>query len=98
MGRVGLILNPAGPSATTMEGIPSLGIGIVVPAAPGTRSCVCPTTGLICWRASETWGGAPGNLMPAPTTSEAFSSGVMAEITLLTGSFPSRGRLWASPV
>ena len=83
--------NPAGPSAITIAGMPSLGISYVVPAAPSTRSCVSPTTGSPGVEEGFIVFTTPGMFIPLPVTKYAFSSSVMAAITFLTGSLPSLG-------
>ena len=51
----------------------------VVPAAPGTRALVSPTTGPCVS------GGRPGRRMPVPMTRLTFSSRVIAATTSLRG-------------
>ena len=81
---MGSIRKPAGPSDTTIVGIPKRGIAKVVPAAPGTLSCVVPITG-------PPGGFIPGILKPLPTSSFTFSSSVIAAITSFTEFLPSCG-------
>ena len=78
---VGLILRPAGPSASVVAGMPSLGMALVCPAAPGTSAPKSPTVA-----------EAVVDLSPAePTTRLIFSSTVMASITLSMLALPSFG-------
>ena len=76
---------PAGPSDTTIDGIPKRGIANVVPEAPATLSFVEPIFVASAFL-------LPGMLKPLPTTNLAFSSSVMAAIISLLAFLPSCGR------
>ena len=66
-GRVGSMRTPAGPSVSTVAGMPKRGMRGDVPAAPATRSASPPTTAPV-----------PKKLLAPPTNSLAFSSSVIA--------------------
>ena len=68
LSRWASICTPAGPSATTVAGMPSRGMATVVPAAPATSFFWCPSMAPEPTKES----------LPPPTSSWAFSSSVMA--------------------
>ena len=71
---------PAGPSVRMVSGIPSRGIAIVEPAAPGTVCEELPAIAVVDQKSYS-----------PPTSSEAFSSSVMACNTFSMLSFDNFG-------
>ncbi len=79
--RLGSMRKPAGPSATTVAGMPRRGMPLICPAAPGTICAWLPMVADIV----ATW-------FPAdPTIKSIFSSSVIAFMTSAIGATPSCG-------